>query len=560
MDTTALPSLPLLPVRPALPPGTTDGVRTLVDEFLAEQGRTSAVDRFSTAHDRRMIGDPPTQARWYRDLLPATAPGPGQQYAFDVDLDACSGCKACVAACHSLNGLDEGEAWRDVGLLVGTGDNALLQPVSTGCHHCAEPGCLDGCPVDAYEKDPVTGVVRHLDDQCIGCSYCTLTCPYEVPQYDGDRGIVRKCDMCHDRLAEGEAPACVRACPTEAIRISVVDVEDAGRAGWGFAAPDPTITRPTTVFRSSRDLSTDVAPADQHTLRPRHGHAPLVVMLVLTQLAVGAFVMLEVLRLGHVIEADQAAGGAVTALGTTGLALVASLAHLGRPQYAWRAVVGLRHSWLSREIVGFGAFAPLGAWHAATVGDWLPTGLEVLPATVTGALASGVGLAAVGTSVMVYVATGRAGWRPRPVAGRFALTTAGLGAFATAAIATVAGATSPVVAGRVASMATVLAGMALLVDLLPLLQSNGTPHHPATRTARLLRGPLRGRVEGRVSLGLLTVVLGTAATLILTGAAERGPAIVTIVGALAAATGAELLARSWFFTAEGSPRMPGAPA
>ncbi|MBW3547816.1 MAG: hypothetical protein KY452_06750, partial [Actinobacteria bacterium] len=82
---------------------------------------------------------------------------------------------------------------------------------------CAEPGCLDGCPVDAYEKDPVTGVVRHLDDQCIGCSYCTLTCPYEVPQYDAGRGIVRKCDMCHDRLAEGEAPPCVRACPTEAI-------------------------------------------------------------------------------------------------------------------------------------------------------------------------------------------------------------------------------------------------------------------------------------------------------------------------------------------------------
>lgn len=560
MDITTPPSLPVLPARPAPAPGTTDGVRTLVDEFLAEQGRTSAVDRFSTAHDQRESGDAPVQARWYRDLLPATAPGPGQQYAFDVDLDACSGCKACVAACHSLNGLDEGEAWRDVGLLVGTGDNALLQPVTTGCHHCAEPGCLDGCPVDAYEKDPVTGVVRHLDDQCIGCSYCTLTCPYEVPQYDSDRGIVRKCDMCHDRLAEGEAPPCVRACPTEAIRISVVDVEDAGRTGWGFDAPVPSITRPTTVFRSSRDLSTDVATADQHTLRPRHGHTPLVVMLVLTQLAVGAFVMLEALRLDGGVGAGQAAGGAATALATTGLALAASLAHLGRPQYAWRAVIGLRHSWLSREIVAFGAFAPLGAWHAASVGDWLPTGLEVLPAAVTGALAAGVGLAAVGTSVMVYVATGRTGWRPRPVAGRFALTTVGLGAFAAAAIATVGGATSPVVAGRLAAVATAVAGVALVVDLLPLRFANGAATRPATRTARLLRGPLRGRVQARSALGLLAVALGTAATLVLTGAAEQGPAVVTVVGALAAATAAELFARSWFFTAEGSPRMPGAPA
>ena len=239
MDTTTLPSLPVLPARPAPSAGTADGVRTLVDEFLAEQGCTSAVERFSTAHDRLDASAAPTQARWYRDLLPASAPGPGQQYAFEVDLDACSGCKACVAACHSLNGLDEGEAWRDVGLLVGTGDNALLQPVTTGCHHCAEPGCLEGCPVDAYSKDPVTGVVQHHDDQCIGCSYCTLTCPYEVPQYDAGRGIVRKCDLCHDRLAEGEAPACVQACPTEAIRIAIVRRRGRGPARLGLRRPGP---------------------------------------------------------------------------------------------------------------------------------------------------------------------------------------------------------------------------------------------------------------------------------------------------------------------------------
>ena len=53
----------------------------------------------------------------------------------------------------------------------------------------------------AYEKDPVTGIVRHLDDQCIGCSYCILKCPYDVPKYSRARGIVRKCDMCHSRLA-----------------------------------------------------------------------------------------------------------------------------------------------------------------------------------------------------------------------------------------------------------------------------------------------------------------------------------------------------------------------
>ncbi len=153
--------------------------------------------------------------------MPATPPGPGQQYAFEVDLDRCSGCKACVTACHTLNGLDEDETWRDVGLLVGgRGLLPVMQHVTAACHHCLEPACMIACPVNAYEKDPVTGIVKHLDDQCFGCQYCTLACPYDVPKYHPGKGIVRKCDMCSTRLAVGEAPACVQACPHEAIRDS----------------------------------------------------------------------------------------------------------------------------------------------------------------------------------------------------------------------------------------------------------------------------------------------------------------------------------------------------
>src|SRR5881394_1285781 len=88
---------------------------SLLEALLAEQQSLTAVDRFSHAHD----GDAfLPQARRYRDLIPLDAPGTGEQYAFEVELDKCSGCKACVTACHSLNGLDENETWRDVGLLV----------------------------------------------------------------------------------------------------------------------------------------------------------------------------------------------------------------------------------------------------------------------------------------------------------------------------------------------------------------------------------------------------------------------------------------------------------
>src|SRR5206468_1975116 len=217
------------------------------------------VEQFASYHARAEADAlaAPAQARYYRELIPLTAPGPDQQYAFEVDLDACSGCKACVTACHNLNGLDEDETWRGVGLLVGgTAEEPVLRHVTSACHHCVEPACMDGCPVLAYEKDPVTGIVRHLDDQCIGCQYCILKCPYDVPKYNRKLGIVRKCDMCSSRLAVGEAPACVQACPSQAIRITVVNKEAvAAKAAANMflpGAPEPGYTQPSTVYKTQK--------------------------------------------------------------------------------------------------------------------------------------------------------------------------------------------------------------------------------------------------------------------------------------------------------------------
>jgi len=406
----------------------------LLQTVLREQQQLTAVERFSQHHDAH---DGDAQARYYKSLLPANAPGPGQQLSFEVDLDRCTGCKACVAACHSLNGLDDGESFRRVGLIHGGSASApVQQTVTSACHHCLDPACMSGCPVNAYVKDPATGIVKHLDDQCIGCQYCTLTCPYEVPQFNERLGIVRKCDMCSDRLAKGEAPACVRACPNEAIAIRVTDVatvrEEAESGALVPGAPASGITAPTTSYRSDRPLPRNMLPADFYSVRPAHQHGPLVVMLVLTQLSVGAFCVDRVLRPIMPAGALPRSLQAAVALALGFIALGASTSHLGRPQYAFRAILGLRTSWLSREILAFGAYAGLASLDAAAI--WTanhPVGAasEFARRIVDpiGSLVSVAGIFAVFTSVMVYQRTRREFWTAPRTAFKFYATAAVLG-------------------------------------------------------------------------------------------------------------------------------------
>jgi formate dehydrogenase iron-sulfur subunit len=558
--------------RPAMQPApttTAPSVRTLIDEFLADQAATTAVERFARHHD---AGPDPAQARYYRDLLPATPPGPGQQYGFEVDLDACSGCKACVVACGSLNGLPDGVSFRSVGTVVGGTDRDLpvLRNVTTACHHCVEPGCLAGCPVDAYEKDPVTGVVRHLDDQCIGCSYCTLTCPYEVPAFDADRGIVRKCDLCHDRLAVGEAPACVQACPTEAIRVRIVDLETAVedvQHPWAVPAPSPALTVPTTRYRTSEDLGGDVAAVDREALSPGHAHPPLTVMLVLTQVAVGALVALVTARWWSYPGVQPAATSlAAVALLTGVVAMGASVLHLGRPLLAWRAVIGLRHSWLSREIVAFGLFAPATAVYATGLAGWAPVADHT---RWLGPLAATIGLGAVGTSVMVYAVTGRRWWSTPRVAARFGFTTllGGTSALVAVSVVTAAVAGSDDTATNAlaatlrgcATLASLLTASGVAAELLLLRHRRDRGADELGRTARLLAGPSRRLVT--IRLGLLVAGGALAPWLVVRmltvePTSPTAAAVTALLGFLMVAA-AELLERWRFFTASAPARMPG---
>jgi Fe-S-cluster-containing dehydrogenase component/DMSO reductase anchor subunit len=550
----------------------------------------SAVDRFSEWHLQEHSGNGPLahairfDSPRYRSLLPATPPTTGQQYAFEVDLDRCSGCKACVVACHALNGLDEHETWRDVGLLIGGSRTApVMQHVTAACHHCLQPACMIACPVNAYEKDPITGIVKHLDDQCFGCQYCTMACPYEVPKYHAGKGIVRKCDMCSSRLAAGEPPACVQSCPHEAIAIRVVDkaqvIDDAETSIFLPAAPDPQITLPTTTYKTKRSFPRNLLPADYFRVNPQHAHWPLVVMLVLTQLSVGAFcvglvlegwledAMLSVLRPLH----------AAMALGFGLLALAASLLHLGRPQLAFRAALGLRHSWLSREIVAFGTFAALATLYS--VAHFVPelafvtnpsSGYAVNWVHWLGWCVAITGVVAVFCSTMIYVFTRRECWSFVRVGVRFALTGAVLGVAAVwlSILSITMISPSEEVFALVSKCGFALCWSLLLLSLVKVVWDGAILRHlwhrqmtPLRRSALLMTGDLSNVTLARFALGVLGGVILPA---ILVGDLKQvaeGTSLlqfVILTGLMFAAclTG-ELLERFLFFAACAAPQMPG---
>jgi formate dehydrogenase iron-sulfur subunit len=592
-----------------------DDAAALVSRLLEQQQSLSAVEQFAATRqlprepvsreqvscqqvscqqvsdrpisDRPLLGRPlsksqnsgehvtsetPALERYYRDLLPATAPGPGQQYAFEVDLDCCSGCKACVAACHSLNGLDVRETWRDVGLLVGgTSASPVRQHVTTACHHCLEPACLNGCPVDAYEKDPLTGIVRHLDDQCIGCQYCTLTCPYEVPKYHSAKGIVRKCDMCSDRLATGEAPACVQACPHQAISIRVVRsedvIEDAETLSWLPGAPDPQITLPTTSFKSNRTFPRNTLPVDYAQTSPLHPHGPLIVMLVLTQMSVGAMAigLSWEPTVGRAPPALFLPVHALMALVLGLLALAVSVLHLGRPWLAYRAVWGVRHSWLSREILAFGLFAKLAIVHAAGVW-WYAAATHPAPSWLLyvgwgSVVAGGFGLF---FSVMVYDFTQRECWSWERTGVRF-LGSAALSGTAAALLTVLLINRSPAIEMEsfVHSAAPRLCQLLISFTLLKLTWEASQFRHLARRrqtalkrSARLMIGPLLNVTIARYSAGFLG---GVVMPLLVQQHLSSGWATGLFMGLFVVVLCllGELCERYMFFAAAAAPRMPG---
>jgi formate dehydrogenase iron-sulfur subunit len=535
----------------------------LLQMLLGEQQELPFVDRFARAQSTGEHAEF-QRSGFYQELIPDRKPNPGEQLAFRVNLDACTGCKACVSACHSLNGLDEFETWRDVGLVIGNdSEEPYQQHITTACHHCVDPACLNGCPVLAYEKDAVTGIVRHLDDQCIGCQYCVLKCPYDVPKYSKKRGIVRKCDMCFNRLGRDESPACVQACPSGAIAIQIVAIDSVIAATAGSdqrlvpGAFQSNYTQPTTAYVSRKPFQESARPSDQSRLRLEHPHWPLIVMLVLTQIAAGL-----AMTLGALSFWDQSAFRAIASAATIAICilltvgLAASVLHLGRPLGAWRAWLGIRTSWMSREIVTFGAF--FGLTLALTFLTWLPREWFPFDAPaqqnllIQGIRMSAViGLFSIVCSAMIYIDTRRPSWAWPQVAPKFFGTMIVTGLMAAALLAAVH---KDLLALSTGLLTTGLVAFLLLVvwELGGSLYALHAKYHPLRASSKIIWFRLPHLSHLRVTIAALTAAF----SLLINRLPASCQFWLTLL-AFVLSVGWSLSERYIFFVAAVAPRMPG---
>jgi Fe-S-cluster-containing dehydrogenase component len=155
-----------------------------------------------------------------------------------VDTTLCIGCRECEYACKIAHDLqtEDHATFSDrnvfksmrrpddknltvVNAYAGSENQQNPITVKVQCMHCDEPACLSACIVGAFSKD-ASGIVSWDEDKCIGCRYCLIACPFQIPAYEYGKALepkVMKCDWCEERQKEGKRPACVDICPVEAL-------------------------------------------------------------------------------------------------------------------------------------------------------------------------------------------------------------------------------------------------------------------------------------------------------------------------------------------------------
>ena len=152
-----------------------------------------------------------------------------------IDLSKCTGCRSCQVACKQWNGQPasqtknrggyqnppdlEQNTWTIIRFQEKVKENGEVDWVfrKDGCMHCSDASCVRVCPTGALSYGEM-GAVRLNHDLCIGCKYCAIACPFDIPRYDSKTKLTYKCTLCEDRITQDVYyPACVQACPTGAL-------------------------------------------------------------------------------------------------------------------------------------------------------------------------------------------------------------------------------------------------------------------------------------------------------------------------------------------------------
>jgi formate dehydrogenase iron-sulfur subunit len=158
-----------------------------------------------------------------------------------VDLTRCIGCRGCQIACKEWNERSvkktamrgnftnppelNSECYTNIRYIEQkTEKGPVWSFIKNQCLHCKDPACASVCPVAALKKTEAGPVVYRFE-RCIGCRYCMLACPFDIPKYEWEKAFpwVRKCTFCSERIKEGEIPACIKVCPTQVMHYGDYD-------------------------------------------------------------------------------------------------------------------------------------------------------------------------------------------------------------------------------------------------------------------------------------------------------------------------------------------------